>query len=536
MTWKLTAPSLAAVFLSVCTVALCPTTTYADPVISAAGDIACASSIPTPNACHQQATSNLLSGSTAVLSLGNNQYEDGTSSEFNTYYDPTWGRYKSITYAVPGDHEYHTEGAAGHFAYFGGSRGYYSFDIGGWHMVALNSEIAHDTESPQEQWLKADLAASDSRCTLAYWHKPRFTSGTGPSSDGSFDAFWRDLYAARTEVVLNGDVHNYERFRKQTPDQVPNRAYGIREFVVGTGGRELVPSGTPIENSVYQAERFGVLRLTLHPTSYDWAFVREDGTTEDVHTGLRCPGKRTPPTTGPIRGVFDRDFSATGFDDEAAIGFNLIDSDPSKEEMDALHGRGLKGLVWLGDYSNTTCSFNESDDWIRSRVSAVAGNPGVGAYFISDEPNAITCPNAPNQTRARSDLVKSIDPDPPTLMVDYKVDQYKLWAGTTDILGLNHYPCSIQNGCDYSKIDEEVAEADRLGIRYWGVIQAFGDDWYKVPTPDEVHQQFVHWGNTEMEGYLVFAWHWPSNDPSLWLANHPELRFQLAVENALPTP
>ena len=122
--------------------------------------------------------------------------------------------------------------------------------------------------------------------------------------------------------------------------------------------------------------------------------------------------------------MYDRDSSATGFDQESAIGFNFIDSGPYKDQMDQLAVRGLKGFVWLGGYSNTTCSFNNSDDWIRSHVSAIAGNPGVGVYFIDDEPNPTTCPDVPNQIKARSDLVKSIDPGPPTLMVDYKVSQF----------------------------------------------------------------------------------------------------------------
>lgn len=259
---------------------------------------------------------------------------------------------------------------------------------------------------------------------------------------------------------------------------------------------------------------------------------------EGLRTGARChrKGHPRPPAASSVRGIFDSDFSASGFDDEAAVGFNVIDSGPEKERMDALAARGLKGMVWLGDYSNTTCTFNESDDWIRSHVSAIAGNAGVGAYFITDEPDPAKCPNAPHQVKARSDLVKSIDARPPTFMVDYKVDQFKLWAGKTDILGLNHYPCSIENGCDYSKIDEQAAEANRLGIRYWGVLQAFGDDWYKVPTPEELHEQFVHWRGTAMEGYLVFAWRWPRDDSSLWLANHRELQSQLAVENGSSAP
>lgn len=231
----------------------------------------------------------------------------------------------------------------------------------------------------------------------------------------------------------------------------------------------------------------------------------------------------------PVRGILDRDLSATGFDHEARLGFNFIDSGPN--QVDALAERGLKGFVWLGGYSNTTCTFNESDDWVRSRVEAIAGHPGVGAYFIDDEPDAAKCPSAPAQMEARSNLVESIDPEPPKFLVTYNVEQFRLFAGKVDVLGLNHYPCSIKHGCRWSMIDEQVAEADRLGLRYWGVIQAHGDDWYKVPTHAELHEQFVRWRATNMEGYLVFSWRWPRDDSSLWLANHPELQSQLAVEN-----
>jgi hypothetical protein len=233
-----------------------------------------------------------------------------------------------------------------------------------------------------------------------------------------------------------------------------------------------------------------------------------------------------------VRGIYDRDLSKTGFSDEAAIGFDYIDSGPYPGEIQALVTDHLKGLVWLGGYDQTSCQFNESDSWVRSHVSAIAGSQGVGAYYIDDEPNAVTCPTEPSQIRARSALVKSIDPQPPTLLVTYRVDQLRLFAGTVDVIGLDHYPCSLEHGCDYSVIDQEAAAADQLGIRYWGVIQAAGDDYYKLPTPQELHEEFVHWEATTMQGYLVFAWHWPPYRPSLWLAHHPELLTQLAHENA----
>lgn len=233
-----------------------------------------------------------------------------------------------------------------------------------------------------------------------------------------------------------------------------------------------------------------------------------------------------------IRGIYDRDFSSTGFNDEAALGFNYIDSGPYPGEMNALAARHLKGVVWLGGYDNKTCRFHDSDAWVRSHVKSVAGNSGVGAYFIDDEPDAAACPTAPAQIRARAALVKSIDPGPPTLLVQYRVNQLHLFAGTTDIMGLDHYPCSRPHGCNYSIIDQQAAVADQLGIHYWGVIQAHGDAYYKVPTPQELHAEFVHWRATRMQGYLVFAWHWPRNNPSIWLAKNRPLQAQLARENA----
>jgi hypothetical protein len=237
-------------------------------------------------------------------------------------------------------------------------------------------------------------------------------------------------------------------------------------------------------------------------------------------------------TPYPLRGIYSRDGSPTGFDDEARLGFNLIDTAPDRSELKALQARGLKGFIWLGGYSNTRCAFNESDAWVRAHVRAIAGSPAIAGYFIDDEPDAALCPTAPAQMKARSALVKSIDPRPPTFIASYQVDQFARFAHTVDIIALDHYPCSHSHGCDYSVIDQEAAEADRLGIRYWGVIQAHGDEWYRVPTPAELREEFDHWRATRMEGYLVFAWRWPRDQPSLWLQNNLALQRALAAENA----
>ena len=269
-----------------------------DPVIAAAGDIAC-DPIDTPynngqgtsKACRQLFTSNLLVGAglSGVLPLGDDQYECAGLTAFSQVYDLTWGRLKSITHPVPGNHEYQTSGgtgcdatgsAAGYFGYFGAAagnatQGYYSYDIGSWHLIALNSNCPQvggcSAGSPQEQWLRADLAAHTNFCTLAYWHYPRFSS-SGDITGSS--AFWDDLYAAGADVVLSAHKHNYERFAPQTPQAAADPNTGIREFVVGTGGMSHQGFNTPDENSeVRDNSTFGVLELTLHATSYDWQFV-----------------------------------------------------------------------------------------------------------------------------------------------------------------------------------------------------------------------------------------------------------------------
>ena len=285
-----------------------------DPVVMAAGDIACVPGASvTATACRHRYTSDLLGAEpalAAVLALGDLQYEDGLASEFvgaGAYHD-TWGRYKAVTRPVPGNHEYHVAGAPGYFDYFGSAagtpgRGYYSFDVGSWHLVALNSEIETTTGSAQERWLRADLAATASDCILAYWHRPRFGSGSH-GSDADFTALWRALYDAKADVVLNGHDHDYERFAPQDPDGGAD-AEGLREFVVGTGGASHEPFGSTIApNSEFRdGTAFGVLKLTLHGSSYDWAFVPESGPSKDAGS-TAChdsPGAvlRVSPLSGP---------------------------------------------------------------------------------------------------------------------------------------------------------------------------------------------------------------------------------------------
>jgi hypothetical protein len=267
--------------------------------VGAAGDIACdpfSASFDggrgSGSNCRQLATSDLLvdGAYAAILVLGDIQYEDGALAKFAVSYEPSWGRVKELTKPVPGNHEYGTDGAAGYFRYFGAAagdpaKGYYSFDLAGWHLVALNSNCSEvggcDDGSPQEQWLRADLAANPAACTLAYWHHPRFSSGEHGSST-TYEAFWRALYDAGADVVLAGHDHDYERFAPQAPDGSRDLTRGLREFVVGTGGRGLrrFPSIAP-NSEARDDSSLGVLELTLGSRAYSWEFRPAVGTSRD---------------------------------------------------------------------------------------------------------------------------------------------------------------------------------------------------------------------------------------------------------------
>lgn len=275
-----------------------------DPVIAAAGDIGCDptnkdfnAGAGTTDACAARATSDILVElhPAAVLVLGDEQYPCGDTGAFTASYDPTWGRVKAVSRPVPGNQEYNQDAgcsidgqARGYFDYFGkaagnAGEGWYSFNIGSWHVIALNANCdaigGCDAGSPQEAWLKNDLTADTALCTLAFWHQPRFGSGSH-GNDLSTAAFWDDLYAANADLVLNGHDHGYERFAPQDPGQQPDSEHGIREFIVGTGGEDHGSIHEVQPNSeVQNADTFGALELSLHPAGYDWLFAPVAGST-----------------------------------------------------------------------------------------------------------------------------------------------------------------------------------------------------------------------------------------------------------------
>lgn len=222
-----------------------------------------------------------------IFALGDLAYTDGSEHDFAECYSPTWGLFRSRTRPSPGNHEYHTQNAAAYFAYFGAAAGdpragYYSYELGTWHVVVLNSNCEEiggcDAGSSQERWLRNDLASHPSHCTVAYWHSPLFSSGGTHGSDSAMKPIWQALYDGGATVVMNGHDHDYERFAPQDPNGNADPVRGIREFVVGTGGRNLRPFAAPLPNSeVRSREAYGVLKLTLKPGAYEWEFVAEAG-------------------------------------------------------------------------------------------------------------------------------------------------------------------------------------------------------------------------------------------------------------------
>ena len=259
------------------------TAVAADPVLVAAGDIAsCDSS-------GDEATAKLLTqiGGT-VATLGDHAYRSGSRGEFDRCYDPTWGRAKNRTRPAAGNHEYNTLDADAYFDYFGAaagdrSAGYYSYDLGRWHVVVINSNCSEvggcDAGSRQERWLRTDLAAHPAACTLAYWHHPRFSSGSKHGGTPEMQPIWQVLYDHDADLVLSGHEHHYERFALQDASGHADSERGIRQFVVGTGGgKGHYPFGRIVGNSEKRnSTTFGVLQLTLRADGYDWRFVPVDG-------------------------------------------------------------------------------------------------------------------------------------------------------------------------------------------------------------------------------------------------------------------
>jgi acid phosphatase type 7 len=261
------------------TSAITVTTAGTSVVMMGAGDIAIGD-------VYEAATAALIvaNPSAVVFTAGDNAYDNGSTSDYAVY-NNTWGVFKSRTHPCPGNHDYHTAGAADYFTYFGAQagpagRGYYSYDVGDWHIVSLDSEIDMSAGSPQETWLRSDLAASTKHCTLAYWHRPLFSSGDIHGNQTDTQPLWQALQDYHAEIIVCGHDHEYERFAPQDANGNADPVNGIREFVCGTGGANLYTITTLVPNSeAHNTSTYGVLKLTLGAGTYSWQFMPIPGGT-----------------------------------------------------------------------------------------------------------------------------------------------------------------------------------------------------------------------------------------------------------------
>jgi PKD repeat protein len=298
--------------------------TVTDPVILAAGDIA-----DCTRSGDEQSGAVLDGQQGVVLALGDNAYSDGTLAEYQNCYDSNWGRQKSRTRPTSGNHDYNTPGGAGYYAYFGAAAGdpatgWYSYTLGSWFILSLNSQVDMYVGSPQEQWLRQQLATHPNQCVLAYWHYPRWTTISGRVTLDAVKPLWDALYEFGADVILNGHDHAYQRFVATLPDGTPDASYGIPEFAVGTGGGEgLYQFGPTIPIlAARNNTTFGVIKFTLRTGGYDWQYLSGGGGTfTDAGSGT-ChtapPSTNLPPISnagGPYTGENTITFNGAGSSD-----------------------------------------------------------------------------------------------------------------------------------------------------------------------------------------------------------------------------
>jgi calcineurin-like phosphoesterase family protein len=325
-----------------------------DPVIVGAADIASCSG------SGDEATANLIEAIPGtVMVAGDLAYPNGTASEFKDCYGPSWGRFRNRTRPAPGNRDYYTDDAGPYFDYFGSAagtrgQGWYSYDLGSWHVVVLNSNCSRvgcSAGSPQERWLRADLATAGGRCTLAYFHHPLFASLDNGAA--AVKPIWQALHDHHASVVVNGHIHGYERFAPQDPSGKAS-ANGIREFIVGTGGASLISSSRPANpnSEARDNQTRGVLKLTLRPASYDWQFIPIAGKSFTDSGSAPCSGSGGGgvPVPEAVSRTFEPGADATVFanDPNANAGRSsslIADAKPESRAYLRLDVSGLAGTV-----------------------------------------------------------------------------------------------------------------------------------------------------------------------------------------------
>jgi hypothetical protein len=387
-------------------------TVSAQSVFVGAGDIA-----GTWNT--DEATARLLDGiAGTVFTLGDNAYPNGTAANFTNYYNPTWGRHRAHTYPSPGNHDYNSPGATPYFNYFYSNnnpdlntfdpqrRGYYSFDLGDWHIISLNSNIARGAGSAQEQWLRTDLDNNTKACTLAYWHHARFSSGANHGNNASMDALFRALYEYGADVVLTAHEHTYERFAPQDPDAQADPT-GIRQFIVGTGGNSLYPLGSRQPNSeVFRNDTHGVLKLTLNATSYNWEFIPIAGQTFTDSGSAACftsgpPSDGTQVTLNVTNGWDSKNQKTLVQDGKLSL---VTASDNNRVEIESNHFLSLqfRGLRSNGSLQQATLYIEHHEETPFSPNALVlqAGGGALTDPFVALESTPAVLTEANEVTHA----------------------------------------------------------------------------------------------------------------------------------------
>lgn len=429
-------------------------------IVAGAGDI-CDSS---GNAC--QGTSDLIVSinPTAVFTAGDNAYNSGTLSEYNSRYAPTWGRFKELTSPSPGNHDYLTSSAKGYFDYFNGagnqtgpagdrSRGYYSWDVGEWHFIALNTMSGGNVAATQVQWLKDDLAANTKPCIAAYFHHPLISRGnyTGYSQ---VKPFWDALYAARADLVLVGHDHNYQRYGKMNPNQTA-AADGIRQVLVGTGGRRFYGiSGSHALLEASNDNTYGVLKLTLTANGYTGDFVPRAGSTYTDHFTGTCNAGGAPTQSRSFDAVRDVTVKSGGTRDNGALLY--ADGNDGGQQLRGLMGWNVSGAAGL--------------DITAARVQMQVVNRSLGAYELYQVTGAWTEANATYSGAALGTKVGSITPSSTGLQeIALNADGVQLvknWAaGTVANHGLALVSMTgVIDGVDWSA--REGTDAPKLVIEY----------------------------------------------------------------------
>src|SRR6266700_1056980 len=506
--------------------------------IMGAGDIA---ESGTDNQLNATSTGDLIRNANpaAVFTLGDNAYNDGSATDYATKYDPTWGSFKAKTHPAPGNHEYHAVPPQGYLDYFGqanvsydntSGHVYYAWNVGnGWRAYSLNDELSSADMATEQTWLHNDIVAHPSMHYLGYFHEPRYVSGTTHTDRTDVCGLWNELQGVGGDVLMAGHEHHSERFAKMDCNGTLSTT-GMREFVAGTGGNWLyaLPATMHVGSQFADATHFAVLKLVLHVNSYDWAYVASgrcftpgpntsyacaadtglvlDSGTQSTNVTLATTPALPALPSGTRHYVANEEAAAAT---TAALGYNLHDTGSDPAQVNALPYAD-KAIVWLGEKcpSGATSTF-------QTAVNALATNPRVFGYYLSDEPSDVNCASG---AKAEADYIHSVAPGQFAflLLTDFAGTYAAYSPANTDVdlVAIDPYPCQypVSGGCDLSRIDAQVNAAISAGIpreRLVPTFQAFGQTttWF-APTAAQLQSILDRWATLLPFPVFDFAYTW----------------------------